>query len=240
VGYHPPHEEEERLVREFFGGASSGFFVEVGANHPTRGSQTWHLEQAGWSGVLVEPQPDLAAFLVTARKAKVFAVACTSPDNAGRSLPLHVAGAGSSLDRDRMPPGARPRYVLKVPTRTLDGILDEAEAPSPIDFLSVDVEGHEVEVLRGLDFARWQPRLMLIEDHVASLHTHRFLARRGYRLVRRLSNNGWYVAADAPVATSPGDRWEILRKYYLALPFRMARNALRRLRRSIADMVSGR
>jgi hypothetical protein len=84
VGFHPLHEEEERLVREFFGGAMSGFFVEVGANHPTHGSQTWHLEHAGWSGVLAEPQPDLAAFLVTARSAKVFAVACTSSGNAGR------------------------------------------------------------------------------------------------------------------------------------------------------------
>ena len=65
MAVHPSHEEEQARVREFFGGDSSGYFVEVGANHPTHGSQTWHLEQAGWTGVLVEPQPDLAAFLVT-------------------------------------------------------------------------------------------------------------------------------------------------------------------------------
>ena len=53
-----------------------------------------------------------------------------------------------------------------VPTRTLDSILEEAEAPAPIDLLSIDVEGHETEVLRGFDFGRWQPLLILIEDHV--------------------------------------------------------------------------
>ena len=100
--------------------------------------------------MLVEPQPDLAAFLVTARKAKVFAVACSSPENAGQSLPLHVDGARSALDRDRMAPGAQAAYVIVVPTRTLDSILDEAEAPTPIDLLSIDVEGHEIEVLQRL------------------------------------------------------------------------------------------
>ena len=41
--------------------------------------------------------------------------------------------------------------------------------------MSVDVEGHELEVLRGFDFARWKPRLILLEDHVSSLDKHRFM-----------------------------------------------------------------
>src|SRR6201995_4418641 len=81
VAVHPSHEQEQALIRDFFAGEISGTFVEVGANHPTFGSQTWHLEQAGWTGVLVEPQPDLAAVLAASRNAQVFAVACTSPDN---------------------------------------------------------------------------------------------------------------------------------------------------------------
>jgi FkbM family methyltransferase len=232
VAVHPSQQEEERLVREFFDGEAKGFFVEVGANHPTDGSQTWHLEQAGWTGVLVEPQPDLAAFLVTARKnAKVFAVACSSPDNDGTSMALHVDGPRSGLDRRQMPAGGQVAYTIMVPIRTLDSILKEAEAPVPVDLLSVDVEGHEVEVLSGFDFAHWQPLLILVEDHVGSLRTHRFLKSKGYRLIRRLGFNGWYVPADMPMRPSAEQRWEILRKYYLALPFRMLRNLLRRLRR---------
>ena len=223
-------QHEQQLIRDFFGGAPAGFFVEVGANDPRELSQTWHLEQAGWTGILIEPQPDMAARLRAQRTAKVFAVACSSPAKAGRSLPFHVAGPLSALDRDRMAPGAEPEKTIAVPTRTLDDVLNEAGAPAPIDFLSVDVEGHEFEVLQGFDFARWRPRLILLEDHVGSLDMHRFLTRTGYRIIRRYENNGWYVPAGAPVSIGWLDRWEILRKYYLALPFRMARNFSRRLR----------
>jgi len=218
-----------RLVADFFGRAQ-GFFVEVGANDPHARSQTLHLEQAGWTGVLIEPQPDLAEKLRAMRTGRVFAVACSSSEHAGRTMPLHIAGPLSSLNRERMAPGAVPERVIDVPIRTLDSVLDEAHAPAPLDFLSIDVEGHEIEVLRGFDIARWQPRLILLEDHVADLAKHRFLKAAGYRLIRRYENNGWYVPAGAPVRTALGDYWEILRKYYLALPFRMVRNASRRLR----------
>jgi FkbM family methyltransferase len=228
-----PEEHEQELVRQFFGGAKSGFFVEVGANRPRQGSQTWHLEQLGWSGVLIEPQPNLAGELSRLRSAKVFAFACSSPENAGRRMHLHVAGALSSLDRDRMAPGAEPERVIEVPVRTLDDILMEAGTPAKFDFLSVDVEGHELEVLYGFDFAHWQPRLLLLEDHVGNLAKHRFLGAAGYRLIRRCQNNGWYVPRHRAVAIGPRERWEIIRKYYLGLPFRIVRNELRRARRRL-------
>lgn len=230
-------EREKQLVREYFGDRK-GFFVEVGANDPRQGSQSWHLEQAGWRGVLVEPQPDLAAILRAARSAKVFAVACSSPQNAGRNLPLHVAGPMSSLDRERMAPGALPEKTIEVPVRTLDEILTEAGAPTPLDLLSIDVEGHELEVLGGFDFMRWRPNLILIEDHVSDLSRHRFLTQAGYRLVRRTDNNGWYVPQGAGRGFGWRDRWQVLRKYYLALPFRVARNFSRRLRQPFKDRAA--
>ena len=119
---------EQELVREFFAGARSGFFVEVGANRPQWASQTWHLEMLGWSGVLIEPQPNLADELKRQRSAKVFAVACSTPQNAGGRLRLHVAGALSSLDRERMAPGAVLERVIEVPVRTLDDIIRRMEA----------------------------------------------------------------------------------------------------------------
>lgn len=227
-------EREKLLVREFFAG-TQGFFVDVGANDPTQGSQSWHLEQLGWHGILVEPQPDLATRLRETRKAQVFAVACSSPQNAGQTLSLHVAGPMSALDRDRMAPGAIPDKTIAVPVRTLDDILEEAGAPTPLQFLSVDVEGHEIEVLSGFDFARWRPRLILLEDHVSDLAKHRFMRRAHYRLVRRTDTNGWYVPDGADVSFGWVDRWEVWRKYFLALPFRMFRNFSRRLRQPFKD-----
>jgi FkbM family methyltransferase len=220
-------DHEMQLVAAFFG-AAKGYFVEVGANEPRLRSQTWHLEQAGWTGVLIEPQPDLADKLRAMRSAKVFAVACSAPEHAGRKLPLHVAGPLSSLDRAGMAPGAVTERVIEVPIRTLDSVLAEADAPEGFDFLSMDVEGHEIEVLRGFDIGRWRPRLILLEDHVGDLRKHRFLKEAGYRIIRRYENNGWYVPADSPIPSQSS--WEILRKYYLALPLRIFRNFSRRLR----------
>ena len=78
-----PPDDEARLVREFFGGAP-GFFVEVGANDPKVFSQTFHLEERQWTGVLVEPQPALAEKLRQQRTRRVYAVARSSPANSGR------------------------------------------------------------------------------------------------------------------------------------------------------------
>jgi FkbM family methyltransferase len=225
-------DHEARLISTFFGNIK-GYFVEVGANDPRERSQTWLLEQSGWTGVLIEPQPDLATELRAKRKAKVFSVACSSPENAGRELPFHVAGPLSSLDRKGMAPGAMPEKIINVPIRTLDSILAEAGSPTRFDFLSIDVEGHEIEVLRGFDIARWRPRLILLEDHVADLSKHRYLVAAGYRIIRRYENNGWYVPRESEVICQWPDRWEILRKYYLALPFRVLRNLSRRLRKPI-------
>lgn len=224
--------KESQLIAAFFG-EFKAFFVEVGANDPHERSQTWHLEQAGWTGVLIEPQPDLAEKLRTTRKAKVFAVACSSPANAGRTLPFHVAGPLSGLDRDRLAPGTKPEAVIEVPVRTLDSVLEEAGAPEGFDFLSIDVEGHEIEVLSGFDMRRWRPRLILLEDHVGTLAKHHFLKAAGYRIVRRYENNGWYVPQESMIRALWSDRWEIWRKYYLALPFRWLRNGLRRMREPV-------
>lgn len=223
-------EFEPALVREFFRDRPRGFFVEVGANDPKKDSQSYHLEEAGWTGILVEPLPDLAAELRRQRTAQVFEVACSSPDRAGQIMRLHVAGAFSSFDPNLAVTGMRADRTIDVKVRTLDDVLSEGNAPMPIDLMSVDVEGHELEVLSGFDFERWKPRLVLLEDHVSNLDKHRFMTRAGYALMRRSGLNGWYVPrAEAPPMGLAG-RWQILRKYYLALPFRMFRDARRRLR----------
>ena len=91
------HSDEVRVVQAFFQ-SQRGYFVDVGANEPIERSQTFHLEQLGWSGVLIEPQPDLAEALRRGRKARVYAVACSSPENSGRLMPLKLADAYSTLN----------------------------------------------------------------------------------------------------------------------------------------------
>ena len=225
----PDDRVEDRLKAEFFGDKRDGFFVEVGANDPQRGSQTWQFERIGWSGVLIEPQPDLAARLRGARRARVVAAACSSPDQAGRLMPLYLSGPYSSLDAKLAVTTIKPEGAVEVPVRTLDDILAEANAPSPVDFVSIDVEGHELAVLEGFDVARWRPRLILLEDHLISLSAHRHLSESGYRLIRRTGLNGWYVPRREAPALGLGSL-QLVRKYYLGLPVRIVRERKRRLR----------
>jgi FkbM family methyltransferase len=224
-----PERLETPMKEAFFAGSPAGFFVEVGANDPELGSQTWHLEQRGWRGVLIEPQSDLADKLRQRRRAKVYAAVCSSPANAGKTMTLTLAGKHSSLNPGVVDPALPRTAGAEVPAMTLDEILTDAGAPSPIDFVSIDVENHELEVLDGFDLERWRPRLILIEDHAIDLALHRRLTGRGYKWVRRTGLNGWYVPRDTPLGVSAFGRMQFYRKYYLSTPFRQLRQIKRRL-----------
>ena len=85
-----PAGREEALKADFFRDTATGFFVDGGADAPQDGSQSFALERRGWSGVLVEPQPDFAGQLRRERRARVYAVACTAI-----SSPAAIAGSGA-------------------------------------------------------------------------------------------------------------------------------------------------
>ena len=214
---------EDELVWSYFGRITTGFFVDVGANHPRLLSQTWLLEQKGWHGIVIEPQAHLCVLLRQERKNSiVWQAACSSPDKEGE-MPLHIPGGmGGFATLQKNVDDLELRYdqVETVKVVTLDRILGEAGNPK-IDFLSVDVEGTELDVFRGLDFGRHRPKLILLEDKVQSLHKHRFLAGRRYKLVKRTGLNNWYIPGEDPFAGATlADRYELFRKMYLGLPFR--------------------
>lgn len=91
-----PH-DEQALIREFFGNKSNGFYVDVGANEPIIESQTYHLDQLGWSGLLLEPIPHYCELLKKHRTGKVIQYACSSYENHDKVLQLIVAGGAFHL-----------------------------------------------------------------------------------------------------------------------------------------------
>jgi FkbM family methyltransferase len=232
-------EVEIQLKEDFFGRSATGFFVEVGANDPRINSQTWHLEQLGWDGILVEPQPDLVERLQQQRRAKVYAAACSSPANSGKIVTLNLAGPHSSLEQGFVDPRICRVGTAAVSVRTLDDILTDAKAPTPLDFISIDVENHEIEVLEGFDLTIWRPRLILIEDHALNLRLHRYLTTRDYKWVRRTGLNGWYVPSDAPISVNLTGYMQFFRKHYLSVPFRQLRYAKRRVVNEVTKRWQG-
>src|SRR5437868_5852365 len=125
---------EKKAVREFFDNSSSGVFVEVGANEPqAETSQSWHLEQLGWTGVLVEPLPQLCELARATRpRSKTFNVACTSPDKVGTAeLKIPVVDSGqisahAGLDPELDQAGYSKYDIHRVQAVTLDSVLEQA------------------------------------------------------------------------------------------------------------------
>ena len=216
-----PPSVEQQLVRQFFGNRKEGFYVDVGANHPTVDSQSWHLEQLGWTGLLLEPLPAYCAMLKSERRGTVVQCACSSPENHGKKLNLISAGVHSTLNASPIALGASSQEIVEVDCRTLDSVLDEQKVAPGFDFISIDIEGHEMEMFKGFDLKRWKPRLVLLEDHVVSHEKHNHMVSNGYRLILRTGLNSWYVRER--YSFSMAARLEMFRKYWLGLPFRKIR-----------------
>ena len=219
------------LVWDYFKRRTQGIFVDVGANRPARRNQTWFLECQGWSGLLIEPNPGLCQLLRAQRPLSrtIQAAVCGPGEEGEAELHLAVDDAKSSLrpEWDHALTGTR----IRVATRTLDSILAEAGL-GRIDFLSLDVEGMELSALRGLDLERYQPGLILLEDHFYDHRKHSYLRGRNYKLVKRTGYNNWYVPRSAPASLfSMCSFLELLKlgkKMWLNMPFNNLRRRLKR------------
>lgn len=196
---------EDRLLAERFGHKRDGHYVEVGALDGEYLSNTYYFEKAlGWTGVLVEPNPEQADLCRKHRPAShVATFAAVAPGHEG-TVTLQVAEGNegySTLSANRtysriLSERNLVTTPLVVEATTLDAILEEAAMPA-IDIMTVDVEGHELEALRGLDLRRWQPTVLLVESAsgAPSLRISWLLFRSGYARVRRVIVNDWYEQA---------------------------------------------
>lgn len=228
---------EKAQIRQFFQQRQEGICVEVGANEPVSVcSQSLHLEeQLNWRCVLIEPNPSLAQKAVQLRpKATVCEVACTCPENIGTmvlSIPLddnnqEVTGH-AALEKNADEHNYQHHNSIEVQADTLTHIL-QAQQIQKIDFLSIDVEGAEMDVLLGLDFNLYQPQLILLEDKHLYLKKHLFLQQQGYKLVRRLNRNCWYILKDLPPPAVPMlEKLKLFKRMYISIWFKKIHYAFR-------------
>jgi len=156
----------------------NGFFIEAGANDGYRQSNTYYFERfRGWRGILIEGIPELYEKCVKERsRAKVFNCALVANDYKDSHVVMKysnlmslVKGALKSeeADENHVKRGIEMQknivsYEIQVPARTLTSILDECSV-GEIDLFSLDVEGFELNVLKGLDFDKYKPKYILIE-----------------------------------------------------------------------------
>jgi FkbM family methyltransferase len=192
---------EEWIVRDYFKDARDGVFVDVGANHYQRYSNTYYLEtRLGWSGVALEPQQQFAEDYARFRPKTAFVPLFVS-DASNREATLYVNGndlvASSSKAFTEAYGAVTPTTAT---TTTLDDVLDRLGVKS-VDFLSMDIELAEPEALAGFSIERFRPRLVAVEAHPPiRQQLLDYFTRHGYSLVGKYwrvdSENFWF----APIA----------------------------------------
>ncbi len=185
------------IFEKLLGEKRDGFYLDVGSNDGRTASNTWHLERSlNWRGILVEPVLHL---YFESRKVRstnnVFVnAACVDPEYSESSLKMIYAGLmtvspdQSSFDATKHA-AAGSKFIsahettetIYVPAMTLNDILNNANAPREFDFMSIDVEGAELPVLKGLNLEVWIPRVICIESAEDS-EAHRHLEAHGYQL----------------------------------------------------------
>lgn len=152
---------EDVILARVFGQRPSGFYVDVGANHPEIDSVSRHFYGLGWRGINIEPGTIFEA-LRAARPEDVNLNVAAS-DISGKATFYEVPDA-HGLSRLNSPNlGLTNTIPREVPTVPLREILAEHGSDKPIDFLSIDVEGHEQQVLNGNDWVRFRPQVVLVE-----------------------------------------------------------------------------
>jgi FkbM family methyltransferase len=202
----------DELVRaRFFSHAASGILVEVGAAHPDYLSVSASYRELGWTVIAVEPNPEFCELHRT-QGHEILQYACGDHDEDGVDFSVvdsqgtHYRGGNvsyesfSSLEiKDSyaaLVDSELDVRKIKVDLRRLDTLLEQhAPAVSHIDILAVDVEGWECEVLDGLDFEKFAPRVLIVENVFADKEYRDYLRTKGYELWRYIDPNDIYVAS---------------------------------------------
>ena len=182
----------------------NGIYIELGANDGLFSSNTYHLQkQLNWKGILIEPALDLY-FKCKRNRGNcnlVLNYACVPFSYKEKFVTMIYSGAMTTTDdlqNEIENPGNHaksggkfiPNYdkLIRFATegKTLNKILIEANVKDEIDFLSLDVEGVEIEVLKGIDFKKYSFKYMLIESRdIEKLSL--FLSQKNYKLVEQLT-----------------------------------------------------
>ena len=168
---------EDVLIDRFFKGETPQSYVDVGAADPVFHSVTKHFYDQGWSGLNIEPRKRLFEALKSDRPRDTTLQCCVSSE-AGK-LPFFEVEVGvgnastdngglSTVDTQLALEYRERGFSVHESTRevfTLSEIF-ERHAVDKVGFLKIDVEGHEPQVVAGLDWQRWRPRLVILESTV--------------------------------------------------------------------------
>lgn len=194
---------EDIVLERLFKGKTGGLYVDAGAHHPFRYSNTYMLhKRRGWSGINIDAKPEnIEAF--TRHRPDDVNIAAFLSDEAGETVQFKnfQGGLGSTgVPVERISEGRRHRIESQesLTTVTLESILCEHAPDKDIDLLDVDVEGFDFRVLRSLDWSRREVSVVCVEDFSFQLarpsKIAEFMFGKGYRRVSHCYDTSIFVS----------------------------------------------
>jgi FkbM family methyltransferase len=191
----------------------TGFYVDVGCNDPFSLSNTFLLWNAGWQGINIDANPAIVQRMGRARPGDRNVVALIGNPGEARSFTIFRDHAKSTADPSfAMTWGPHENVAGQVSLvgKSLTDVLGECAAPRVIDFLNIDVEGMELEVLHSLDLAAHEVLFIAIEMHgfaagePAGHPTASYLLAAGYRLLAYNGLTGFFARTEGGRLQIPG------------------------------------
>jgi len=197
-------EGEDLILKRIFPADMKGFYVDVGAHHPTRFSNTYYFYQSGWRGINIDPRPDIMELFNSVRPNDINLEAAIS-DNVSEAdgvyyvryqEPAYNKIIFGGLDEHSEENSSEVLGVDEVEVCTLnDVIANYSDCFDRINLLSIDVEGLEMRVLNGFDIAKYMPDIVVLEvrgfeiNDCGSYDEYNFMIDAGYKLRSVLYNS---------------------------------------------------
>jgi len=199
---------EDLILDRLLDGQQTGFYVDVGAHHPLRFSNTYLFYRRGWRGINIDAEPGSMGPFHKHRSQDIN-VECGVAARPGK-LPYYRFNepALNTFDEAEAHLKNHPPYRLvervEVAVRRLDDLLEEyLPAGQVIDFLTIDVEGKDREVLESNDWGRFRPRFILAETlrtdmlNLANCPVVQLLTAKGYKPVAKAYNTTFFASVDS-------------------------------------------
>ena len=191
---------EQEIIVKFFGNKRNGSLVEIGAADGIDNSHTYFLcVDRGWSAILVEPHPTFFQALhdLYINYEKVLCVQAGILSDKSRAI-LYMNGQisrflSSANDILNFKRSKGFEGELEVECVTLNELFESLCVPYDLDFLSIDAEGTDMDVLNSLNWDKWKPQLICVEHSMPRYALDHFMSGKGYALYEANIGNSFYA-----------------------------------------------
>ena len=195
-------EGEDLILNRIFNYRSEGFYVDVGAHHPKRFSNTYSFYKRGWRGINIDPTPGVKELFDELRSQDITLSVSVSSTVDKQDFYIFNESALNTFSRNLAEEYQNSGYkllgVMPIKSKKLSSLLEEYINDKPIDFMSIDVEDHELQVLQSNDWNKFRPQILLVEilnfdmNQPEGYPVHNFIVNNGYSLLAKTYNTLFY------------------------------------------------